>query len=78
MQAHPTRRRAIRVGIMARRGSAPSGACRADAVTPDFSATGRLLVHFADPIDDRRLVLWVHRPYNSGDVTRKSTRPFLN
>ena len=25
MQAHPTRRQAIRVGVMARRGSAPAG-----------------------------------------------------
>jgi 3-oxoacyl-[acyl-carrier protein] reductase len=63
---------------MARRGSAPSGACRADAVTPDFSATGRILVHFAGPIDRPRFVFWVHRPYNPADVTRKSARPSLS
>ena len=39
-RAHPTRRQAIRVGVMARRGSAPQGARRVDAVTPERGEPG--------------------------------------
>ena len=40
-RAHARCRQAIRVGVMARRGSAPQGARRGDAVTPEQDEPGR-------------------------------------